>query len=255
MRVSEGIGRLGGLLLAPAVAGGSLLRRARVFHPSGYVFKARVTPTTERGHLYEVARRLEGEALVRLSNAWWKNGREWRDLLGFAVRFGGSPLGIHAGPGDQDLLFATLRSPLTTLLATLTTNPHDFLANDYYAVSPFEVEGFGRARLRIVSPHVELPGDSREDRLMHAVEHQLARFWLELKPTGGALHWRPLAEIALQEQLEVAQESLRFSPFNDGRGLRPTGFVHSLRRATYPAAQKSRALLRGGHYPSSLPRL
>lgn len=255
MRVTEGLGRIGGAVLAPVFAGGSLLRRARLFHPHGAVYKARVSPVGEGSELHEVAKRLEGEALVRLSNAWWKKDREWRDLLGFSLRIGDEPIGIHAGRGDQDLLFATLRSPWTMGLAPITTNTHDFLANDYYAVSPFEVEGVGRARLRVVSPRVEAPGDTRAERLDNAVKAGAARFWLELKPVGLGHRWRPLAEIALEKPVHVAQESLRFSPFQSDRGFEPVGFVHALRRATYPAAQTARGMVHGGHFPTSLPRL
>ena len=85
-----------------------------------------------------LARRLEGAALIRLSTAWWRGGKEWIDALGLAMRLGREP-SVEAHEGDQDLLFATIRRPWTTLLAPLTTEQHDFLANDYYAVSPFDV--------------------------------------------------------------------------------------------------------------------
>jgi hypothetical protein len=37
------------------------------------------------------------------------------------------------------------------------------------------------------------------------------------------------------------REALRFDPFRSGRGVRPVGFVHSMREGTYLASQAARA--------------
>src|SRR5581483_3247415 len=133
---AERAGVWAGWLLAPLTGTLSLLRRARMFHPEGAVYRARVE--TVPGPYAMLGRRLEGPALARLSTAWWRSGKEWLDALGIAIRVGRDP-GAEAKRGDQDLLFATIRSPWTTPFAPLTTEQHDFLANDYYGVSPFEV--------------------------------------------------------------------------------------------------------------------
>jgi len=213
-------GRAAGSLLAPLTGLWALLRRTRTFRPEGTVFNAAVEPLAEGGALGRLARRLQGEAIVRLSSAWWRGGKEWPDVLGVAVRFA----------GDQDLLAATIRSPWTTLVAPLTTLTHDFLANDYYAVSPFEVEGLGRAKVRLRSlrheRHAPDPGDDdldREQKLAKAVDAGLAVFRLEARAlprssgmvnlvrsviAGTALdgggRWMPVADIRLQTRLASA---------------------------------------------------
>jgi hypothetical protein len=223
----ERLGKLTGFLLAPWTGAVSALRHARMFHPEGTVWQARVTAL--RGPFGELARRLEGEALVRLSTAWWRGGKEWIDVLGIAVRI-----------GPQDLLFATIQHPWTMLLAPATTEQHDFLANDYFAVSPFDVDGVGRCKLRLVSPRPRgLHGD-REERLQEAVARGQAALRLEVKRLSGSEGWQPVAEIALAEPARVDQEALRFSPFRNGRGITPRGFVNMLRRGTYALSQLAR---------------
>lgn len=248
-------GRAAGSLLAPFAGLVALVRRARTFHPEGAVFHATVEPLAEGGALGRLARRLQGKAIVRLSSAWWRGGKEWPDVLGVAVRFN----------GDQDLLAATVRSPWTTLLAPLTTLTHDFLANDYYAVSPFVLEGLGRAKLRLRSlrheRHAPDPGDEgldRAARLVRAVADGRAILRLEaraLPQTNGLVawvrsalagtaldgggKWVPIADIRLRARA-IEQKSLRFSPFHSGRGIKPTGFVHALRAATYAMSQAVR---------------
>ncbi len=242
------IGKQAGVLLAPLVGAGAKVRHARLFHPSGVVRLGEVEAAGPEPWARAVGRRLEGRALVRLSSALWR-AREWKDALGIAVRFRGEG---DADPatlveGDQDLLFATIRRPWTTPFAPLTTDAHDFCANDYYAVSPFEVEGVGRCKLRLVGPGVRFPGDTRGERLAYAVEKRLAVFRLELLPLRllGAPSrrqgWQTAACLRLGRELgQVDQEALHFSPFRAGRGVRPTGFVHGMRAATYAEGQAVR---------------
>lgn len=239
--VTEPAGRLLGALLAPLAAAVSALRRARTFHPEGTVLHAEVSPLAAAGRERLVAERLAGPALVRLSTAWWRGGKEWRDVLGCAIRFHEqlAPSAVPA-PGDQDLLFATIRSPWTTLLASLTTQLHDYLANDFYAVSPFETEGLGKVKWRLVSSRPVTEGGSREQRLRFALHHGAATFQLECRSLGLRRAWRPIARVRLVEELELDQAALRFSPFRSGRGIRPIGLVHALRRATYPSSQRAR---------------
>jgi hypothetical protein len=235
VNVGERSGALAGWLLAPVTGTLSLLRRARMFHPEGTVYRARVDALA--GPLPGLARRLEGPALIRLSTAWWRGGAEWMDVLGVALRLGREP-SAEAKRGDQDLLFATIRHPWTMPFAPLTTEQHDFLANDYYAVSPFDVAGVGRTKLRLVSSRPRrLRGRDRGARLADAVERSDAWFRLELRIEN---RWVQVAQVTLLEKAVVDQERLRFSPFRDGKGLRPRGFVHGLRRATYLLSQLAR---------------
>jgi len=120
----------------------------------------------------DVAERLAGPALVRLSTAMWRGGREWPDILGAAVRFRRDPhLTEQAAPADQDILFATLRHMWTIPPALLTTDVHDWLENDYYAIAPFTVAGLGRAKLRLTTMRDGAGRQgSRVERLRGAME-------------------------------------------------------------------------------------
>ncbi len=46
--------------------------------------------------------------------------------------------------------------------------------------------------------------------------------------------------ITLAHRARVDDEALRFRPFRTGRGLKPRGFVHALRRGVYKVSQWSR---------------
>jgi len=241
MKLGESVGlKLGGAL-SPVVGWVARLRHARMFHPTGIVLRTEVTALERTGPLGQVARRLEGPALVRLSSAWWKGEKEWLDDLGCAVRFRSDPaITPTPSPGDQDLLFATIRQPITTLPAVLTTDVHDFLANDYYAVSPFHVAELGRVKWRLVSAGPSLAGASRRERLLRAAEEGRARFRLEVRRTGAGAGWQPVAELTLLEPVELDQAALRFSPFRVGRGIEPRGLVHAMRAWTYARSQAAR---------------
>ncbi|WP_224361309.1 hypothetical protein [Hyalangium versicolor] len=243
MSFPEELGRAMGALWAPVIRMGATLRHARFFHPDGITYRAEVKEVTTRDSLLPVASRLAGPALVRLSSALWRHQREWPDILGLAVRLrSDETVTEEPSKGDQDLLFATVRSPLTLGLAPLSTDVHDWLENDYYAVSPFQVSGLGRAKLRVVSSHADAPGHTRLERLEAALQSGQARFTLEVLPRRGegAGRWHPLAELRLVEQVTLDPATLRFWPYRTGRGISPTGFVHSLRIPTYRQSQEGR---------------
>lgn len=245
-RVTELAGTLGGALLAPLVGVGALLRHGRLLHPDGVCYRAEVAPTATEEALQPLAQRLVGGALLRLSSALWRGGREWPDALGIAVRFRGAlPVDASAvtapAAADQDLLLATIARPWLTPLSPLWTDVHDFFDNAYYGVSPFELDGvpgWWRFRLDARDPLTRVtPGEegSRAQRLQRAVEAGQATLVLSVGQAPRA--WHELVELRLVERLDVDQETLRFSPFRDGQGVRPRGFIHALRRATYQASQ------------------
>jgi hypothetical protein len=245
MSLSEDLGRVIGALWGPAVRAGAALRHARLFHPEGITYRAEVIECPARESLRPLAARVAGPALVRLSSALWRGQREWPDVLGLAVRLRSEEaITEEPAPGDQDLLFATVRSPWTLGLAPLTTDTHDWLENDYYAVSPFRVSGLGRAKLRITSSRAAAPGDTRVERLEAALHAGQARFTFEVFPRRGeaAGRWHPLAELRLVEQVTLDPVTLRFWPYRTGRGIRPVGFVHALRIPTYRQSQEARTL-------------
>ncbi|MFO0605991.1 MAG: hypothetical protein U0324_22590 [Polyangiales bacterium] len=225
-----------GWVAAPAFAAVSALRRARTFHPRGVVYAA--TVDAPDGPLGEA---LRGPALVRFSSAWWKGDAELPDALGCALRLRSAEAPSSEAAGDdQDLLFATIRRPFTTPLSPLTTDVHDFLGNDYYAVSPFDVPGAGLAYLRLrplrASGDVGAP---RADRLRAAVARGEAVLVLEVR-RAWRWRWREVARVTLRAPVDVDQEAMRFSPFRTGRGLVPRGLVHALRRGVYAMSQAAR---------------
>jgi hypothetical protein len=237
-----------------------------MFHPDGSTFVARVEPLAMESSLAGIGRLLAGPALARFSGALWRRGFEHLDVLGVALRFRGAlplehpgiqPRAFHfvesslrfqreassspvALASDQDLLFATIRSPFTMPFAPFTTNPHDFTANRYWAVSPFDAPGVGRVKFRL-SPRsrrrsATLP---REERLESIVALDVSSWNLEVRRTF-TLSWTPVARLFLERVASIDQATLRFSPFNSGRGIVPRGLVHAMRRATYAASQAAR---------------
>lgn len=239
------LGSWGGRLLSPLTAGVSRLRRARMFHPDGVVYEARVDVVMAAPDLRSVAQSLAGPALVRFSSAWWR-GKVWPDVLGMAVRFGDGEFDPAAPKaGDQDLLLATVRFPWTTPFAPLATRFSSFLWNHYHAVSPFELPGVGRVKLRLRSPRLASDGAARAEHLQRSVAQGRATFVLEcrrLSVLPPSRTWEPFARLSLERPVVIDQAALRFSPFRAGRGIRPTGFVHHLRLAAYAASQGARPL-------------
>lgn len=215
-----------------------------MFHPVGHTFEGAVEGTAI-GEFEQLGRTLSGRVLARCSGALWKHPIERFEVLGIALRFRatGRPFHATAEPGDQDLLLATILSPWTMPLSPLTTNAHDYLANIYYGVSPFELADEQRVKLRLrpltgtdrsASRH-----GSRDDRLRDAVDAGDAVFALEARPTLRR-GWHPVARIVLEREIEIDQQALRFDPFRVGAGVAPVGLVHAIRRAAYPASQWGR---------------
>lgn len=186
------------------------------------------------------ATRLAGSGLIRLSSAWWKTG-ELPDLLGVGLRIGRDD---REGEGDeQDLLFASARSLVTLVPAALRTDVHDFLANDYFAIAPYELEGVGRVKLKLRSRGPSPDGHDRASRLRAAVEAGQTGFdLLVARGTGGTEDYEPFVHVWIGEPLELDDEKLRLTPEHAGRGLRPVGFVNAARRLAYDASRRARAI-------------
>jgi len=251
---------MGGVLLAPITALVSRIRHARMFHPDGIVYGARVEELNPRddkvaSDLRRVASRLAGDAIVRFSSAWWRGDKEWIDALGMAVRFQETP-----SRRAQDLLLATIRFPWTTPFAPLTTNVFSFLWNHFHAVSPFVVDGVkSRVKIRIRSPRIDnaSPETRRAEHLAETVARGEAIYVIEarrLSRNPFRRTWEPFARLTIEGApiTELDQQALRFSPFHDGRGIHPSGFVHYLRVASYAASQRARS--RSQHSDRPLPR-
>jgi hypothetical protein len=233
----EALGRVAGLGLAPFALVGAALRDARLFHPRGRVYRAEaVLPLESIGApepVERLAARLVGPSIVRTSSGFWKNRREWPDVLGLALRFGWST--GQAAADEQDLLFGSTSSLWKLPYAALATDVHDYLNNQYFAASSYVLRGVGRVTLSLLPAHVREHAGTREEKLDAAVAEGGARLhlWLRL-PDGRPF---PVVDVVLREPMSLDQEQLRFSPFSAGRGLDPAGFVHGLRWATYAASR------------------
>jgi hypothetical protein len=250
--VWERFGKMSGALLAPVAGLGSLLRRARLFHPNGIVLEGHASPLGRHEHR-ELGLRLTGPVLVRFSSAWWRQ-RERADILGCALRFGTASAELsEPEPGDQDLLLATIRIPLTVLFAPFSTRVHDFLANNYFGVSPFRIRSLGRCRLRLVPlvGHTSIP--RRDDALRALLKSGPVRLQLEVRLAKPATRYEPIALIELT-RARSDDPDLYFDPFRCGRGIEPVGFVHHLRIATYAASRLARTALRRPASRAAQPR-
>lgn len=240
MSVREVLGRVLGGILAPIMAEGSLARGAAVVHPDGVIYRGEVSGSDAAGALGALGKALAGPALVRFSNGLhrFRRGHDPRDVLGAAVRFGAG------SSAEQDLLFGTFRSFLLLPLDALLTNPRDFLANDYHAVTPFRVPGMpAPLTFRLVPERHEADGLDRFERLQNAVAEGHAVLRLDaMVRSAGAI---PVATITLRERAPMEQDALRFNPFRDGAGIVPVGLQNAVRAAVYPASQAGRAAARG----------
>jgi hypothetical protein len=246
MARGELTGRIAGLALSPFTGLISAARHSRMFHPSGILTAAIAEPLDATGPARDVAARLAGPVLMRWSSAWWKAG-EWADVLGCALRFTEAPLGADPKPSDQDLLLATIQRPWTLPFAPFTTSEHDFFANTYYGVSPFEVPPMGRIEWRLTPEGAPLlMRGSRQERIAYRIDNGSARLFLEWAPYPGPLkrpiaaQFEPMLRIVLSGFVDLDQKSLRFDPFRGGRGVEPVGFVHNVRRAAYWTSQRAR---------------
>jgi hypothetical protein len=243
--IREQLGTAIGQWLAPVVGTIARIRHGRMFHPEGQVFAGVLEDQIQTGPYAELVARLGRTALVRLSAALSRNEREVLDVLGIAVRFHrGHKVGVKAVESDQDLLFATIPSVLALWISAFTTNAHDFLANRYYAVSPFEFGGEHRIEVRLTPRVHGVKEGKRAERLEAAVAAGEAVFALEMRRTL-TLKWHQVATLRLTKPMDVDQAELRFDAFQDGAGLQPVGVVHSMRKAAYAASQKARKLVGG----------
>lgn len=235
-----------GAAVAPWAALGSAVRRARVLHPRGMVVWGTVTPIARPDEWNVLGARLRGSVLIRFSGAWWKE-RQWLDVLGCALRFthANAP-SIEPLDDDQDLLLATVRVPGTTLLAPITTHVDDYLRNTYFGVSPFTAPGVPKLKLRLrVATPIPAGAETRAESLALAiaVSRKPVRLLLEARRALPLAVYVPIAEIELQEAVDIDQAALSFDPYRTGRGLSPSGFVHAMRIPIYAASRRARHLI------------
>jgi len=246
--VTEGYGTAVGALVSPAFGLISALRRARTFHPRGDLFVGHlhVDPAAQADDAV-LGRRLQGEVLLRFSDALSKQGPRRFDVLGMALRFG---RGVAGFDGDQDLLFATIQRPWTMPIAPVLTDTSDYVGNDYFAVSPFATPEHERAYFRV---HPEVSGVwGRDDGAPALPAHEMRRERIIALAEGSDLElelgiskgpwgrFRPLGRMTIDRALPRDPVALSFDPFRSGAGIRPRGLVHALRRGVYAASRTTR---------------
>jgi hypothetical protein len=239
--LSEILGRISGWVVAPLFAVVSFARRARTFHPSGSTLHAAVVRHPNApAELHALADRLAGHALVRFSGALWKHAGRLPDVLGCAIRFRRDPRDdAAAAADDQDLLFATIRRPWTMTFAPVTTHIDDYLRNDYFGVSPFDIGAERPVYFRLHPQRCAAPREgTRTVKLERDVErHATLELQCSPNPYGS---WQPIAEVLLERPATLDDEQLHFSPFRTGRSVRPHGFIQAMRRSVYQASQGAR---------------
>ncbi len=230
LRISEFFGFLLGYPAGLFLAAGSILRNARIFHPRGLLFCGEVET------LPDSPITLSSHALIRFSGGWWKY-KEWPDALGIAVRVSEQKINsVHPGKTDRDILFASFRHPWELFISSLFTDHHDYLANSYYAISPFLLDD-GRKIDFMIDPVRGLRSvGTREEKLMGEVIGGKVVLRVMVKETSNKA-WRMAARIRVKEESGLDQESLRFHPFQCGPDMRPYGFIHHLRVGAYKMSQ------------------
>lgn len=239
LRIRESIGAALGALLTPVAAIGARLRGGRVLHPTGTVCAAELVAAAEEPALAELARRLAGAVVVRMSGALWRDV-DAPELLGAALRLRGERAlepGVDAR--DQDLLFATMRTPWALPLAMWTTDHHDYLRNVYYTVGYLDAGALGPVELRLVPLPTAAMTGPRGERLEEAMVAGQARMRLELR-RAGERQWQIVGELRLRGRLEIDEPALCYSPYHTGQDLQPRGLLHAMRGPTYRAGQAAR---------------
>ncbi|MCY0986558.1 hypothetical protein OV203_05475 [Nannocystis sp. ILAH1] len=245
MSIQNYIGRVLGVAMAPLAFVASAVRRDRIFHPDGVLYRAEVKPDAQHGALKPLAKRLGGAALVRLSGALWRwpQGRRRPDLLGVALRVrGNDETTVRLLPGDQDLSFVTATTVLRRPISTFATDAGDFLDNSYHSIFPYLLDDLGRVYLRLVPLQPAPAGADRNQRLALAVTKEKATLRLELQAAALGDDWHSLATIDLREHLEVDEDAFELHPGTSAMGLVPDGLMQSARPEIYAASEAGRRL-------------
>jgi hypothetical protein len=217
-----------GRVAGPAFGLGSFLRRARVFHPRGRSFTARVRcPGDARfaGTVFGGAGVHDG--VLRLSRGAGLP-EPLPDILGLAVR-------LDLAEGPQDLLLVSSASAPGARHAILPAR--DYGTTHYSSITPFRL---GTTTV-VLGARTEQVGEPRSlerlDQLEAAVDPVRFRL-LVAEPTGP---WTTVGVVEIGPRVPDARgESVRYTPFHRAGGLEPVGAVNALRRRAYADSQAAR---------------
>lgn len=229
----ETFGKISGYFLGIFFAAGSLFRHSRILHPRGLLFSG------ELENLPGSPVNFPAHVMIRFSSAWWKY-QEWPDALGVAIRMSEKKISTPApSPRDRDLLFATFRRPWEIFYCPLLTDHHDFQDNNYFSISPFELETGDRVEFMIDPARGHRSSGTRTEKLISNVMGGGVMLRLMMR-TYGSKTWKLIARITVRDELELDQEALRFHPFMTGKGVRPSGFLQHMRYGAYRMSQYAR---------------
>lgn len=229
-----------GVAIGAILAGVGILRRAKPVHPHGVTYRARLSvPGTAAAPAASALLSTPGErdAVVRFSRSLGLP-RPLPDLLGMSIRI----LDAYGADRHQDLLLVTCgRRPV---LHHVFLPADDVQQRPYCSALPYAA---GERRFVVGAlPDADAPrpaGADEFERLGRAAATGRLTFGLAVAAVPGP--FLRVATIHVLDPLPDTLEGLRFSPFNSGGGLLPSGVLNRTRRMAYPLSQ--RAWAAAGH--------
>jgi hypothetical protein len=223
-----------GVAIGAILAGVGFVRRAKPVHPHGVTYRARLSlPGAAAAPAASTLLGTAGEhdAIVRFSRSLGLP-RPLPDLLGMSIRV----IDAYGAGRHQDLLLVTSgRRPVLH---------HVFLPADYVQQRPYSSAipyAAGDRRFIVGAlPDARAPrptGADAFERLARAAASGRLTFGLAVAAVPGP--FVRVGTIHVLDPLPDTLEGLRFSPFNSGGGLRPSGLLNRMRRTAYPLSQRA----------------
>lgn len=200
----------------------SRIRGDRFFHPDGRAYRATYRLGDPPAGWGVPAARRRGGAIVRLSRGASVT-RLLPDVLGLAIRLNN----INGRGRHQDFLLVTSAPGAVVRHALLPSRSYS--GDMYSCILPYECGGETvMIGARTSGPRVPQPetGEGLSVRLLAS-------------GLGGS--WRTIGLVELGDRMsEEESTALRFTPWNSGGGIRPSGPINELRRRVYRASQSAR---------------
>ena len=225
-----------GVAIGAVLAGVGVVRRAKPVHPHGVTYRARLSvPGADAAPAAStlLSTPADHAALVRFSRSLGLP-RPLPDLLGMSIRV------IDAYGRDRHHDFLLVTSGEHPVLHHVFLPSGDVQQRPYSSALPYAA---GERRFIVGAvPDAASPrpaGDDEFERLARAAATGRLTFGLAVAALPG-----PFARVAtlhVLDPLPDSLEGLRFSPFNSGGGLQPSGLLNRTRRMAYPLSQRARA--------------
>jgi hypothetical protein len=217
-----------GRVAGPVFGVASFLRRARVFHPRGRSFTARLHCAGDP----RLAGSVLGASGVHDGVVRFSRGagvpEPLPDVLGLALR-----LDLDAGP--QDLLLVSSAAAPLGRHAILPAR--DYGATHYSSITPFRL---GDATVLLGARPVHVGAPCPLERL-DALAQDVDRVRFDLLVAGRVGPWATVGEIELGATVpDERGERVRHTPFHAAGGIEPVGAVNALRRRAYADSQAAR---------------